>query len=166
MKKLIPSLILAAFACSPLYAAETSVALVSGTSTPVLNTTGCLILSATVNVGLSANVQGAVYCRQANGTQPSTILVGTCHTAGLTKTRDVACTRTLQDDMVTYTYAPTTCSAANFPVDLPVTTVSITGPSMFSANTSSGGGIAENNMDETCNGANVLADVLDLAAAL
>ena len=166
MKKLIPVLLLAAVSCSSAFAAESSMALTTGTSTKVLaDGTGCLILATSVQVGLSANVNGSVFCRQADGVDPSTIMMGTCHTGGLTKSRDITCTRTLQDD-ASYTYAPSTCGEANFPADLPATAVTVTGPSMYSGNTSTGGGLAENNMDEVCNSANVKADIDALAAGV
>lgn len=164
MKKLIPGLALAALVCSPVYADSSTKVLTPGSVTQV-TTTDCLILSSSVSIGLSANVQGAVYCRQADVADPSTIMVGACHTGGLTKTRDVTCSRTgtgAAEDP--YVYSPTSCSASNFPADADPTTVSYTGPSMFKADTSTGGGIAERDIDGVCNGANVLAELEAIAA--
>jgi hypothetical protein len=170
MKKLIPGLILAAVSCSSAFAAESSIALNSGSATAVpADDTGCLILASGVNIGLSANVQGAVYCAQADGTNPSMIMVGTCHTGGLTKSRDIQCTREIDPASADpanpdYFYAPSICTDSNFPVGESATNVTVTGPSMFSGNTATGGGIAEHNMNEVCSGANVLTDVTALAA--
>ena len=165
MKKvLLSGLIVAAFSCSSAFAESSSMELVSGTSTKVeADNTGCLILATSVQVGLSANVNGSLYCAQADGVTTSTIMVGTCHAAGLTKTRDIKCSRTLNDDL-SYTYAPSTCTEANFPADLPPTTVTYGGPSMFSGNTSTGGGIAENDLTEVCNSGNVLTKVNAIAS--
>jgi hypothetical protein len=170
MKKLIPTLMLAAVSCSSAFAADSSMVLNSGGATSVDKTdAGCLILASAVQVGLSANVQGALFCRQADGTSPSNILVGTCNTAGLTKSRSIQCTRQL--DLVNSTaetpvyinYAPSICTEGDFPDNLDPLSVTVTGPSMFSADTSSGGGIAENNMDEACAGANVLTLITAIA---
>ena len=166
MKKLlIPGLVLAAISCSPAFAETSSIALDSGTTTTVSNdTAGCLILSTSVGVGLSANVNGGIYCAQADGITASKIFVGTCHIAGLTKTRNITCSRQLKTDgSGDYNYAPSTCTATNFPADLPATSVVYGGPSFFSGDTSTGGGIAENDLTEVCNKTNSLTKVEALA---
>lgn len=159
MKKLlIPCLILAA---SSAYAGDSSKVLTSGTSTQISNdANGCLILSSGVSVGLSANVSGAVFCSEADAGTVSMIAVGTCHSGGLTRTRDVTCSRTGEGTAESpYVYSPSTCSATNFPEGGNPTTVSYTGPSMFSGNTATGGGVVEGDIDGVCNGGNILTEI-------
>ena len=147
MKKLISSLILAAFACSSAYAASSTVTLATGTSTDVL-VDDCLILSTGVKVGLSQNVAGSVFCREADGTNVSMIMVGTCHTAGLSKTRDVKCVNKGTD--LAPIFYPEGCTSADG-----VVTISVNGPSLFFADTATGGSMVETALGNVCSSENV-----------
>lgn len=164
MKKLIPSLMVAAFACSSAYAADSSMTLLSGNSTSVPATdAGCLILSSAVSIGLSANVNGSVFCREADGINVAMIMAGTCHTAGLSKTRGVACiakSSTVDGTTIT-TFYPEGCTQANVDAG---DTVDVNGPSLFMADTATGGSMVEDALGNVCSADNVQTYV-DAAAA-
>ena len=167
MKNLIPGLILAA-TCTAATAEVSTMALISGTATGVpSDVTGCLILSSPVKVGLSANVSGSVYCSQADGVTPAMIMVGTCHTAGLTKSRQIKCSRTNVGtaEIPSYVFAPSSCTDADFADPANPLSVTYGGPSVYSGNTMTGGGLAENDLQEICVSDNVKTLVDTLAAA-
>ena len=154
MKKLIPSLLLATFACSSAYADTSSATLAAGSSSTV-DTADCLILATSVGIGLSANVEGTVYCREADGTDTSMIMVGTCHSGGLSKERDVTCIAksVTVAGVTTTTYYPSDCGAGDV-------TVSVNGPSLFLADTATGGSMTENALGGPCDSTTVEAFVI------
>lgn len=157
MKKLIPSLLLAAIASSSAYAATSSVALSAGTSNEVVNdSTGCLILDTTVNIGLSTKVGGSVFCREADGVNTAMIMVGTCHEGGLSKIRSVTCVN--KGTSAAPNWYPTACTGAG--------SVSVNGPSLFMADTATGGAPIEDALGDICSSANVKTYVEAQAASV
>ena len=146
MKKLISGLMLAALTCSSAYAATSSKLLTAGTSNAIAaDGNGCLILATAVKIGLSSKVGGSVFCRESDGTDPSMIMVGTCHEGGLSKIRSVTCIN--KGTSAAPDWFPTDCTGTG--------SVSINGPSLFMADTATGGAPIEDALGDTCSSANV-----------
>lgn len=120
------------------------------------------ILTTNVTVNLSKNVAAGYQCRLADSTTGTVnrVLLGTCHSGGTAKSRTVTCGRTqtgMQPDGVTpiYTYAPSTCTEANFANPASPTGVPVSGSTLYTTSTA-GGQIGEDGMATTaCNDAGV-----------
>jgi hypothetical protein len=116
---------------------------------------GVPILSTDVTVNFSKNVTGGYQCRVADATAGTVnrVMLGTCHTGGTSKSRQVTCTRTSDGaDPPVYSYSPATCSASNFSVPATPTAVPVNGGAYYTTSTA-GGVIGEDGLETVCTGA-------------
>jgi len=134
MKKLlsISSLAFGLLASANVFAAASTVGTTVGPSTNTVNQVQCDKLSGDITLTISRNVWAAYDCN--NGVPGAFIRVGTCSTAGQTKSRTATCSTTNGNATPT-TWNYSGCSAVG-------AAVTVSGAGFFVAN-SSGGAVTQ-----------------------